>query len=134
MTEKDKQILFAGKCIIGKYFARRKALKRINELLKEAEQILNTHPAIEFNNFFENELLKTSNIVSAEQVWSVKVNDVLTELFGTQSDILQHFSHTLVKNELSKYAGIREQIVRKREVLSILKDKLVAFNIFKSCY
>ena len=134
MTEKDKQTLFAGKCIVGKYFAKRKALKRINELLKNAELILNTHPAIEFNNFFENALLKTKSIISAEEAWSAKVNDVLTELFGTQSDILQQFSCTLVKNELSKYAGIRKQIVRKREVLSILKDELVALNIFKYCY
>lgn len=55
-------------------------------------------------------------------------------MFGAQLNILQQISHTVVRNELSKYAGIHEQIVRKREVLSILKDKLVALNIFKSCY
>lgn len=134
MTEKDKQTLFAGKCIVGKYFAKRKTLKRINELLKKAELILNTHPAIEFNNFFENELYTTNSIMLAEQTWSLEVNNVLVELFGAQSHILQQFSCTLVKNELSKYAGIRKQIVRKREVLSILKDELVALNIFKYCY
>lgn len=134
MTQNDKQALVAGKCIVGRYFARLKAVKRINELLKEAEQILTIHPAIEFNNFFENELLKTNSIILAEQTWSLKVNNVLAELFGIQSDISQQFSCTLVKNELSKYAGIRKQIVRKREVLSILKDELVALNIFKYCY
>ena len=134
MTGNDKQALFAEKCIVGKYFAKRKALKQINKLLKEAEQILNTYPAIEFHNFFENELYYTNKIILAEQTWSLKVNNVFTEIFCSQSDILQQFNCTLVKNELSKYAGTREQIVRKREVLSILKDKLVALNIFKSCY
>lgn len=118
MTEKDKQTLFAGKCIVGKYFAKRKALKRINELLKKAELILNTHPAIEFNNFFENELLKTNSIILAEQTWSLKVNNVLTELFGAQSDIWQQFSCILVKNELSKYAEIRSQLEAKRDILN----------------
>lgn len=66
MTENDKQALFAEKCIVGKYFAKRKALKQINKLLKEAEQILNTYPAIEFNNFFENELYNTNSIMLAE--------------------------------------------------------------------
>lgn len=118
MTQNDKQALVAGKCIVGRYFARLKAVKRINELLKEAEQILTIHPAIEFNNFFENELLKTNSIILAEQTWSLKVNNVLTELFGAQSDIWQQFSCTLVKNELSKYAGIRSQLEAKRDILN----------------
>lgn len=133
MTEKDKQTLFAGKCIVGKYFAKRKALKRINELLKNAELILNTHPAIEFNNFFENELLKTKSIISAEEAWSTKVNDVLTELFGAQLDILQQFSCTLVENELSKYAGIRSQLEAKRDILNDFRKDLKELNICMIC-
>lgn len=133
MTEKDKQTLFAGKCIVGKYFAKRKALKGINKLLKEAELILNTHPAIEFNNFFENELLKTKSIISAEEAWSAKVNDVLTDLFGAQSDILQQFSQTLVKNELSKYAGIRSQLEAKRDILNDFRKDLKELNICMIC-
>lgn len=128
MTEKDKQTLVAGKCIVGKYFAKRKALKRINELLKDAEQILNTHPAIEFNNFFENELLKTNSIILAEQTWSLKVNNVLTELFGAQSDIWQQFSCILVKNELSKYAGVRNQLEAKLSILNKFKKDLMSTN------
>lgn len=128
MTQNDKQALFTGKCIIGKYFAKRKALKRINELLKDAEQILNTHPAIEFNNFFENELLKTNSIISEEQAWSAKVNDVLTELFGAQLDILQQFSQTLVRNELSKYAGVRNQLEAKLSILNKFKKDLMSTN------
>jgi hypothetical protein len=128
MTAKDKQTLFAGKCIVDKYFAKRKALKRINELLKNAESILNTHPAIEFNNFFENELLKTKSIISAEEAWSAKVNDVLTDLFGAQSDILQQFSQTLVKNELSKYAGVRNQLEAKLSTLNKFKEDLMSTN------
>lgn len=129
MTQNDKQALFTGKCIIGKYFAKRKALKRINELLKDAEQILNTHPAIEFNNFFENELLKANSIMTAEQTWNRKVNNVLTVFFGTQSDILQQFSCTLVKNELSKYAGIRSQLEARHDILNDFRKDLKELNI-----
>ncbi len=128
MTQNDKQALFAGKCIVGKYFAKRKALKRINELLKNAELILNTHPAIEFNNFFENELLKTKSIISEEEAWSAKVNDVLTDLFGAQSDILQQFNQTLVRNELSKYAGVRNQLEAKLSILNKFKKDLMSTN------
>ena len=133
MTQNDKQALFAGKCIIGRYFARRKALKRINELLKDAEQILNTHPAIEFNNFFENELLKTNSIMAAEQTWNRKVNNVLTVFWGTQSDILQQFSCTLVKNELSEYAGIRSQLEARRDILNDFRKDLKELNICMIC-
>lgn len=133
MTEKDKQTLFAGKCIVGKYFAKRKALKRINKLLKEAELILNTHPAIEFNNFFENELYNTNSIMLAEQTWSLKVNNVLAELFGIQSDISQHFSCILVRNELSKYAGIRSQIEAKHDILNDSWLDLKELNICIIC-
>lgn len=133
MTEKDKQTLFAGKCIVGKYFAKRKALKRINELLKEAELILNTHPAIEFNNFFENELYNTNSIMLAEQTWSLKVNNVLAELFGIQSDISQHFSCILVRIELSKYAGIRSQIEAKHDILNDSWLDLKELNICIIC-
>lgn len=133
MTEKDKQTLFAGKCIVGKYFAKRKALKRINKLLKEAELILNTHPAIEFNNFFENELYNTNSIMLAEQTWSLKVSNVLAELFGIQSDISQHFSCILVRNELSKYAGIRSQIEAKHDILNDSWLDLKELNICIIC-
>lgn len=133
MTQNDKQALVAGKCIVGRYFARLKAVKRINELLKEAEQILTIHPAIEFNNFFENELLKAKSIISAEEAWSAKVNDVLTELFGAQSDILQQFNCTLVKNELSKYAGIRSQLEAKHDILNDFRKDLKELNICMIC-
>lgn len=133
MTQNDKQALFAGKYIIGRYFARRKALKRINELLKEAEQTLNTHPAVEFNNFFENELLKANSIMAAEQTWNRKVNNVLTVFFGTQSDILQQFSCTLVKNELSEYAGIRSQLEARRDILNDFRKDLKELNICMIC-
>ena len=133
MTQNDKQALFAGKCIVGKYFAKRKALKRINKLLKEAELILNTHPATEFNNFFENELLKANSIMAAEQNWNRKVNNVLTVFWGTQSDILQQFSCTLVKNELSEYAGIRSQLEARRDILNDFRKDLKELNICMIC-
>ena len=133
MTQNDKHALFKGKCIIGKYLAKRKALKRINELLKDAEQILNTHPAIEFNTFFENELLKANSIMAAEQTWNRKVNNVLTVFLGTQSDILQQFSCTLVKNELSEYAGIRSQLEARRDILNDFRKDLKELNICMIC-
>ena len=88
---------------------------------------------IEFNNFFENELLKTKSIISAEEAWSAEVNDVLTELFGTQSDILQQFSCTLVKNELSEYAGIRSQLEARRDILNDFRKDLKELNICMIC-
>ena len=73
-------------------------------------------------------MLKTKSIISAEEAWSAEVNDVLTELFGAQSDILQQFSCTLVKNELSKYAGVRNQLGAKLSILNKFKEDLMSTN------
>ena len=78
-------------------------------------------------------MLKTKSIISAEEAWSAEVNDVLTELFGAQSDILQQFSCTLVKNELSEYAGIRSQLEAKRDILNDFRKDLKELNICMIC-
>lgn len=51
LSPKDRKSLFGGKWKIFTIFARKRALKRVNELVEEADRLLATYPPVDYDNF-----------------------------------------------------------------------------------
>ena len=51
LSQKDKKLLFGGRCKLFTICARKKAKERVNELIAEADQLLVTYSAVDYNNF-----------------------------------------------------------------------------------
>ena len=125
MTEKDKKNLFGGKKSICTFFQKQKAIREINSLIKDADNILNTYPEVDFNNVFITALQQSSRILFEEQLWAEAADNFLLKLFNNQqSDIRKSFNSILPPDAVSDYAKTRYKLSKKRELLNALLNDL----------
>ena len=124
LSEKDKINLFGGKKCICKYFTKRKALKDLDLLIAEADEILASYPPVQFGNEFETAQMYT-NLLAKETQWSAKADNALWKIFGKQaSEIGQKFELTIVYNPLHAYAGVRSTLEQKRSILKEFREDI----------
>ena len=124
LSEKDKINLFGGKKCFCKYLAKRKALKELDLLIAEVDEILATYPSVQFGNEFETAQMYT-NLLAKETQWSSKAIAVLWKIFGNQtSDVEQRFGCAVVHNPLHAYAGIRSTIEKKKGILDEFRNDI----------
>jgi hypothetical protein len=126
MTEKDRQNLFGGKKCIAAFFAKRKLMKELDALIKEADELLVKYPEVEFLNVLETAYIQNSSIANAEKIWSEKVDNVLRETFRQVSDVERAFGSTRWTQAISQYANTRCTLVKKREIIVALRDEIKA--------
>lgn len=124
LSENDKINLFGGKNCICKYFAKREALKDLDLLIAEADEILASYPPVQFGNEFETAQMYT-NLLAKETQWSAKADNALWKIFGKQaSEIGQKFELTIVYNPLHAYAGVRSTLEQKRHILIEFREDI----------
>ena len=125
MTEKDRQNLFGGKKCIAAFFAKRKLMKELDALIKEADELLVKYPDVDFLNVLETAYLQNSGIVNDVQIWSEKVTNVLKATFNMQaSEVQVKIENTFWTQAISQYANTRCTLVMRRDILVEFKKEL----------
>lgn len=126
LSEKDKINLFGGKKCIAAFFAKRKLIKELDALIKEADELLLKYPEVEFLNVLETAYLQNSGIANGEKIWSEKVGNVLMEAFNMQvSDVQMKFENTYWTQAISQYGNTRCTLKMKREVLISFREEVL---------
>lgn len=125
LSQKDKKLLFGGRCKLFTICARKKAKERVNELIAEADQLLVTYSAVDYNNFgvaLNADALKT-DLFS----WTKKVNDFFKEVFiGQESDIQMKFVYIIGRNPYGEYLILRDTLDKKKAFLIEFQEVLAA--------
>lgn len=125
MTEKDRQNLFGGKKCIAAFFAKRKLMKELDALIKEADELLVKYPDVDFLNVLETAYLQNSGIVNDVKIWSEKVTNVLKATFNMQaSEVQVKIENTFWTQAISQYANTRCTLVMRRDILVEFKKEL----------
>lgn len=125
LSTKDKKMLFGGRCKLFTICARRKAKKRINELIAEADQLLITYPPVEYDNF--GIMIDADPIKAALLGWNSKVVAFFNEVFmENETDILMRYIHIVGSNRYGDYLTYRETLVNKRAYLVEFQQVLAA--------
>lgn len=125
MTENDKKNLFGGKMCITAFFARLNALKRLNNLIEEANKILQTYKEVNFANAYETAVFQTGDLIRKDNFWSGAAEKTLIDIFGGEtSEVFWQFRNMEVNNNLHMYAKIRSTLEKKRDVLVEFREEL----------
>ena len=125
LSPRDKKLLFGGRCWIFTIFPKRKALKKINELIAEADQLLGTYPAVNYNNF--GVMIDARPIEAALLGWNVKVVKFFAEIFKDQlSDVQARYIHIVGNNPYGDYLTLRDTLDKKRAYLIEFQQMLTA--------
>lgn len=125
MTENEKKNLFGGKRGLLLLLEKQKAKKKLSTFIKSVDEILQKYPPVDFNNVFTTAFLQESRILFEEQMWSLAVNNYLTEIFGNQqSDVLMKFGSIIAPDAISDYIKIRYRLTKKREILETLVEDI----------
>lgn len=128
LTEKDKNNLYKGKkCLLFTFFRKKKALKDLNALIKDADDILNNYKEVEFSNVYETEINQGGHILMAEQKWNIAVETFLCNIFNDNYSDLQtrlNIASFASDAAISNYAKSRYRIVEKQKILIAFRDEL----------
>lgn len=125
LSTKDKKLLFGGRCKLFTICARKKAKAKINELIAEADQLLVTYPAVDYNNF--GVVVNTDALKDDLFAWSRRVNDFFNEVFkGKDSDVQMKFIYIVGRNSYGEYLILRDTLVNKRAYLVEFQEVLAA--------
>ena len=125
LSPKDRKSLFGGRWKIFTIFARKRALKRVNELVEEADQLLVTYPAVDYNNFG---VVVNADALQADLFsWMKKVNDLFKEIFKDQeSDIQMKFIYIVGRSSYGEYMILRDTLDKKKAYLIEFQEVLAA--------
>lgn len=125
MTDNDKKNLFGGKKCIVAFFAKRKALKRLKELIEEANKILDHFKEVTFENAYETAIFQTGDLIKKENFWRGAVEKALVDIFGGEtSEVFWRFRNVEVNNNLHIYAKTRSTLEQRRDILIAFKNEL----------
>lgn len=125
MTENDKKNLFGGKKCIAAFFEKRKTLKRLNDLIEEANKILDTYKEVNFANTYETAFFQTGDLIKKYNFWSGAVEKALIDIFGGEtSEVFWKFKKAEANNNLHVYAKTRSTLEKRKEVLVAFRDEL----------
>lgn len=127
MTDNDKKNLFGGKKCIAAFFEKRKTLKRLNDLIEEANKILETYKEVNFANTYETAIFQTGDLIKKDNFWSGAVEKALIDIFGGEtSEVFWRFKKVEVNNNLHVYAKTRSTLVQKRDILIEFRKEIEA--------
>ena len=125
LTENDKINLFGRKKCLCRYFAKRKALKKLNCLIEEADKILEKYPPVNFSNVFDTAYIQCEGLVLVMKTWCLAVDNMFFSVFGNfVSDVHQKFNNATLHNDLHVYAGIRNTLEERRRILIEFRDDI----------
>lgn len=125
LSPRDKKSLFGGRCKLFNIYARKKAKERINELIAEADQLLVTYPAVDYNNFG---VVVNADALQADLFsWMKKVTDFFKEIFKDQeSDIQMKFIYIVGRSSYGEYMILRDTLDKKKAYLIEFQEVIVA--------
>ncbi len=125
LSPRDKKSLFGGRCKLFTIYARKKAKERINELIAEADQLLVTYQAVDYNNFG---VVVNADALQADLFsWMKKVTDFFKEIFKDQeSDIQMKFIYIVGRSSYGEYMILRDTLDKKKAYLIEFQEVLVA--------
>ena len=125
LSPRDKKSLFGGRCKLFTIYARKKAKERINELIAEADQLLVTYPAVDYNNFG---VVVNADALQADLFsWMKKVTDFFKEIFKDQeSDIQMTVIYIVGRRSYGEYRILRDTLDKKKAYLIEFQEVLVA--------
>ena len=122
LSEKDKKNLFGGRRGLLLLIEKQKAKKKLSTFIKSADEILQKYPSVTFDNVFQTAYQQNSRILFEEQMWSLAVDNYLSEVFGhQQSDIKQKFNSVISQEAISDYAKTRSRMIEKLNILVTLQ-------------
>lgn len=126
MTDNDKKNLFGGKKFIAAFLAKRKALKRLNDLIEEANTVLGTYKEVNFANTYETAVFQTGDLIKKDNFWSSAAEKALIDIFGGEtSEVFWRFKKAEVNNNLHLYAKTRSTIEKRRDVIVEFRNELL---------
>ena len=125
LSPRDKKSLFGGRCKLFNIYVRKKAKERINELIAEADQLLVTYPAVDYNNFG---VVVNADALQADLFsWMKKVTDFFKEIFKDQeSDIQMKFIYIVGRSSYGEYMILRDTLDKKKAYLIEFQEVIVA--------
>ena len=126
LTEQDKNNLFKGKrCLLYTYFRKKTALKELDALIRDADELLNKYKEVDFYNVYITAIQQSSRLLFEEQMWSQAVDNYLCRLFGNNSsEVRSRFGSIIAPNLISEYAKIRWRLEEKRKLLIKFREEL----------
>lgn len=121
----DKQLLLGGKSKFRAYLTKRKALKKLNSLIKEADKLLDIYKDVTIEESTETAFRQTNPLFLEETKWSNTVERTLIDLFGDQqSNIINKIRGVNEINESQLYTKTRKTLEKKRDILVDFRDEL----------
>ena len=120
LSEQDRNNFYNGKKKFElKCLYRRRVIRKIDDFLAQANDILETYKGVTFDNAIETAFLQGGGLVFEERKWNMQVNNYLCMIFcNHRSGIQAKFTAVFAPDAISEYARARWRLVEEQKILN----------------